>query len=185
MTGKIANSCGDFAIWQKGFFNEFCNVKQKQMKTSVKSVILTMLTLAMSFTLSAQNRSEAKNNKKMKAIELNSSEFKSLIYDFEKNPKEWVFEGEQPAVIDFFATWCGPCKMMSPVMDTLAGEFEGKVNIYKIDVDKEQQLAGLFGVRSIPTFVLIPKSGKPQILTGGMGIEQMRRLINEVCLENK
>ena len=105
------------------------------------------------------------------------------IYDYEKNPTAWKYEGDLPAVIDFYATWCGPCKMMAPVMETLAGEYEGRVRIYKIDVDKEQRLAALFGVRSIPTFLFIPQSGDPQHAMGAMDITQMRRIIDEVLLK--
>lgn len=118
----------------------------------------------------------------MKVIELNKEEFQHKVFDFEKNPDTWKYEGKQPAVIDFYATWCGPCKMMAPVVETLAGEYEGKVDFYKVDVDREQRLAALFGVRSIPTFVFIPREGKPQIATGAMDIAQMRKLIESTLL---
>ncbi len=86
----------------------------------------------------------------MKAIELTTTEFQKRIYDFRANP-EWKYEGDLPAVIDFYAPWCGPCRMMGPVMESLAEEYAGKVRIYKVNVDKEKRLAAIFRVRSIPT----------------------------------
>lgn len=126
-------------------------------------------------------RAETQNTKTMKAIELTEAEFKTAIFDYTKND-DWKYEGDLPAVIDFYATWCGPCKMMSPVMETLAGEYEGRVRIYKVDVDKERRLAALFGVRSIPTFVFIPRTGKPQHATGAMGIDDMRKIVDGTLL---
>lgn len=114
----------------------------------------------------------------MKAIELTNAEFLRKVYDYEKNPDGWKYAGARPAVIDFYAAWCGPCKMMAPVMETLAEEYQGQVDIYKVDVDREQKLAGLFGVRSIPTLIFIPKQGKPRHLTGAASIEQMRKAID-------
>lgn len=150
------------------------------MKTYFKHLFTVAAVVVMGLSsLSAACSPEAKKQKAMKATELNDAQFKAQIYDYEKHPDEFVFEGELPAIVDFFATWCGPCKMMAPVMDRIAGEYEGKLNVYKVDVDKEQGLAAIFGVRSIPTFVLIPKNGKPQIMTGAMGIEAMRKIIDE------
>ena len=76
------------------------------------------------------------------------------MYDFETNPNAWKFEGDKPAVIDFYATWCGPCKMMSPILDEISKEYEGKINVYKVNVDKEADLASVFGIRSIPSLCL-------------------------------
>ena len=140
------------------------------------------LAVMMAVSLSAQNPSGGKNSQKMKAVELNVEDFKSKIYDYTQSPKEWKFNGEMPAVIDFYASWCGPCKMMAPVMDTLAEEFKGRVNVYKVNVETAPEVAGIFRVQSIPTFVFIPKSGAPKLLTGGMGIEMMRSIIEENCL---
>ena len=120
----------------------------------------------------------------MKAIELTTAEFKEQIFDFSANDA-WNYEGELPAVIDFYATWCGPCKMMAPVMETLAGEYEGRVKVYKVDVDKENRLAALFKIRSIPNFILIPKEGEPQHANGAMDIAEMRRIIDTALLNKK
>ena len=113
----------------------------------------------------------------MKAIELTTTEFQKRIYDFRANP-EWKYEGDLPAVIDFYAPWCGPCRMMGPVMESLAEEYAGKVRIYKVNVDKEKRLAAIFRVRSIPTFLFIPMSGEPKHANGAMEIAHMRRIID-------
>lgn len=109
--------------------------------------------------------------------------FRERIFDFSANTA-WKYEGGLPAVIDFYATWCGPCKMMTPVMETLAGEYEGRIEVYKVDVDKEKRLAALFGVRSIPTFVFIPVRGEPQHANGAMDIAQMREILEGVLLDD-
>ncbi len=152
------------------------------MKLFVKSALLVVMAALFSVTAFAQKTTEAKNVKRMKATILNAEEFREKVYDYTKGGSEFKFEGERPVVVDFFATWCGPCKMMSPVMDELAGEFAGQVDIYKVDVDKAQEVAAAFGVRSIPTFVFIPKEGQPRISTGAMGIEVMRNYINKELL---
>jgi thioredoxin len=101
-----------------------------------------------------------------KPITLTKNDFIKRVMDYEKNKTEWVYKGDKPAIIDFYADWCGPCKKVAPVMEELAGEYAGKVYIYKINIDKEPELAGLFGVRNIPTFLIIPMKGKPQMSSG-------------------
>ena len=101
------------------------------------------------------------------AQHLTKKEFLEKIFDFE-NEKEWNFKGELPCIIDFYADWCGPCKMVAPVLDELSEEFAGKMNVYKIDTEAEQELAGAFGVQSIPSILFIPKDGKPQMAQGAL-----------------
>lgn len=110
---------------------------------------------------------------------LNESTFKEKIFDY-KNNSDWKFEGDLPAIIDFYADWCGPCKMVAPIMDQLAKEYDGKVNFYKIDTDKEQELAGMFGVSSIPSLLFVPKDEKPQMAVGALPKESMKKAIAEV-----
>ena len=101
-----------------------------------------------------------------KPIYLTRSEFIKRVMDFEKNKTEWIYKGDKPAIIDFYADWCGPCKKVAPVLEELAGTYAGKVYIYKVNIDKEPELAGLFGVKNIPTFLVIPMKGKPTISSG-------------------
>jgi thioredoxin len=93
--------------------------------------------------------------------------FKEKIFNYEDGG-EWKFRGDLPSVIDFYADWCGPCKMVSPVLEELSREYRGKVNIYKVNTEHEQELAGMFGVSSIPTIIFIPKEGQPQRAVGAL-----------------
>lgn len=152
------------------------------MKTIQKTMIGTAVALMLGIAASAQQPSETKKQQAMKAIELTTAEFQKQVYDFRANP-EWKYEGDLPAVIDFYATWCGPCKMMEPVMETLAEEYAGKIRIYKVDVDKEKRLAAMFHVRSIPTFLFIPMTGEPKTANGAMDVAQMRQIIDATLLK--
>ena len=130
----------------------------------------------------AQELSETEKRQPMKAIELTTAEFREQIYDYTKN-SEWKYEGELPAVIDFYATWCGPCKAMAPIMEQIAEAYAGRLRVYKVDVDKERRLAALFNVRSIPTFLFIPTQGEPRHANGAMDIAQMREIIDATLLK--
>lgn len=120
-------------------------------------------------------------NKKGKMEHLTVETFKTKVFDYEKN-KEWKFEGDKPAIIDFYADWCGPCKMVAPVLEELSNEYDGKVDIYKVDTEVEQELAAVFGIRSIPSILFIPKSGQPQMSAGAMPKEGFVQAINEILL---
>jgi thioredoxin 1 len=110
---------------------------------------------------------------------LTKESFLKKVFNFEKN-KEWKFEGNKPCLIDFYADWCGPCKMVSPILEELAQEYDGKVDIYKIDTDAEQELAGAFGIRSIPSVLFIPVNDRPQMAVGALPKEGYVKAINEV-----
>lgn len=114
---------------------------------------------------------------------LTTADFKRLVMDYEAHPQEWVFQGKRPAVVDFYATWCGPCKMTAPVVEKLAGEYAGKVDFYKVDIDKEQELASAFGIQSIPTFLFVPLNGAPTIQMGAMQREDFEKIIKAVLLK--
>ena len=98
---------------------------------------------------------------------LTKETFLSKVFNYEAN-KEWKFEGNKPCIIDFYADWCGPCKMVAPVLEELAKEFEGKLDVYKIDTEKETELASVFGIRSIPSLLFVPKNGPPQMAMGAL-----------------
>ena len=111
---------------------------------------------------------------------LTTSDFRKKIMDYEAHPDEWVFAGSRPAVIDFYTTWCGPCKMMAPVVESLAEKYAGKIDFYKVDIDQEPELASVFGIRSIPTFLFIPMKGKPTIQMGAMQKEDFEEIIGKM-----
>ena len=112
---------------------------------------------------------------------LTKADFLEKVFNYEVN-KEWKFEGELPALIDFYADWCGPCKMVAPVLEELSEEYAGKINIYKIDTEAEQELAAAFGIRSIPSLLFIPKEGQPQMAMGALPKENLKEAINSVLL---
>ncbi len=105
--------------------------------------------------------------------------FKEKIFDYEQG-KEWSFKGQKPAIIDFYADWCGPCKMVAPVLEELAKEYGGQLDIYKIDTEDQQELAAMFQIRSIPSILFIPAEGQPAMATGAMAKEQFKEAIKDV-----
>lgn len=94
--------------------------------------------------------------------------FLKKVWDYNNSPQEWKFLGDKPAIIDFYADWCGPCRIASPILEKIAAEYSGKIDVYKIDTEKERELAAVFGIQSIPAFLYIPKTGKP-VMTAGIG----------------
>lgn len=111
------------------------------------------------------------------------ADFLKKVYNYEASPNDWKFEGSRPAIVDFYATWCGPCKVMHPILEELSKEYSGKVDIYQIDVDKEQDLAAAFGIRSIPTLLMIPMKEEPRIMQGAMPKDQLKKAIDEFLLK--
>ena len=114
---------------------------------------------------------------------LSTAEFKKKVADYENQQKEWIFKGNRPAVVDFYATWCGPCRMMAPVVEQLAKEYQGKIDFYKVDVDKEQELAASFGIESIPTFLFIPVKGAPTAQMGAMQKADFETIIKSILVK--
>jgi len=115
------------------------------------------------------------------AEHITKNDFLTKIFDYEKN-KEWKFEGELPAVIDFWAEWCGPCRMVGPIIDELSAEYKGKVNFYKVNTEQEQELAQAFGIRSIPSLLFIPMTGQPKMAVGALPKEALKQAIDEELL---
>lgn len=147
----------------------------------IRKVMTAVIVLALAaFGCKAQNGTEKKDKKMKNTIELTQAEFLKKVADYEKNPNEWKYLGDKPALIDFYADWCGPCRMVAPVLEELAAEYEGKVIIYKVNVDREQELAALFGIRSIPTFLFIPMEGNPQMSSGAMGKADFKKRIDSL-----
>ncbi|MFH0990006.1 MAG: thioredoxin [bacterium] len=113
------------------------------------------------------------------AEHLTKQAFQEKVFDYEKN-KEWKYAGELPAVIDFWAPWCGPCRIVGPVIDELSKEYTGSVNFYKVNTEEEQELASAFGIRSIPSLLFIPKEGQPQMAVGALPKNNLKQIIDEV-----
>jgi len=113
------------------------------------------------------------------SVQITKQDFIDKIFDYE-NEKEWKFKGELPAIVDFYADWCGPCKMVAPVLEKLSEEFEGKLNIYKVNTEQEQEISAAFGISSIPSILFIPKDEQPQMAAGALPKETFKQLIKDV-----
>ena len=124
--------------------------------------------------LQTDNSIQAKNNNGLETpaeadgetVKLNKAKFLQEVWDYEASPKEWKYKGDKPAMIDFYADWCGPCKTAAPILEELSIEYSGKIVIYKVDTQVERELASVFGVSGIPAFLYIPMEGKPQMTSG-------------------
>ncbi|MCW3785651.1 thioredoxin [Plebeiibacterium sediminum] len=155
------------------------------MKNFLISTAISLFFLA---GISCTSEAKAKGNDNEKSdsgvIYLNKDTFKEKVFNYETN-KEWKYEGNAPAILDFYADWCGPCRMLAPVLNDIQKEYNGKVQIFKVDTDKEKELAGIFGIRSLPTIVFIPVDGQPQAVMGFRPKEDMEKIILEVLKVSK
>lgn len=131
------------------------------------------------------NNNKTEENMSKKTINLTRAEFLEKAANFEETPDKWVYLGDKPAIIDFYADWCGPCKMIAPILEELAAEYEGQIYIYKIDTEAEQQLAGEFGIRSIPTILFAPMGEEPQMTQGALPKDTFKKVIEEVLLKKQ
>jgi thioredoxin 1 len=114
---------------------------------------------------------------------LTKATFLEKVFNYEQH-KDWKFEGELPCIIDFYADWCQPCKVVAPILEELAEEYKGKINIYKVDTEQEVELAGAFGIRSIPSLLFCPSDGQPQMAMGALPKETFKQAIHDVLLKN-
>lgn len=112
---------------------------------------------------------------------LTKETFLTKVFDYEKN-QDWKFNGELPAIIDFWAPWCGPCRMVGPVLEDLSEEYKGKINIYKVNTDEEQELGAVFGIRSIPSILFVPMIGQPKMAVGALPKESLKQAIEKELL---
>lgn len=156
----------------------------------MKKILLISLMAILSFSSCQSKEAESQNKKeiktkidnKMGTIHLTKDEFLKKVANYETNPNEWKYLGDKPCLVDFYADWCGPCKAVAPILEELAKEYDGKIYIYKIDTEKEQELAGAFGIRSIPSLLFVPMTGKPQMSMGAMPKNQLKEAIDNVLL---
>ena len=114
---------------------------------------------------------------------LTQSSFKEKVFNYEEN-KEWKYEGNTPAIIDFYADWCGPCKIVAPILEELKSEYGDKLEIYKVDTEAERELAGMFGIQSIPSLLFIPLEGQPQMAMGALPKDTFKKAIGDVLKVN-
>lgn len=120
---------------------------------------------------------QAKNGKPVK---IDKADFLKYIYNYEKSPDKWVYEGSVPCIIDFYADWCGPCRRLAPILEDIAKQYKGKVIVYKVDTESQRELAAYFNIQSLPTIVFVPLNGTPQAAMGLMPKEEIEKIIGEV-----
>jgi thioredoxin 1 len=116
-------------------------------------------------------------------VHLTAKDFKEKVFNYETG-NEWKYEGNLPAIVDFYADWCSPCKMVAPILEDLALEYSGKIMVYKVNTENEQELASVFGIQSIPTLLFIPKEGQPQAAMGALPRQTFVNVIQDVLLKN-
>ena len=158
------------------------------MKTKVLTLVVAM---SMSLAVLACNSGQISDNAQatteqtvtVKAVHITKAEFLAKVMNYEKNPQEWIDLGDKPCLIDFYASWCGPCKRLAPVLDELAQEYAGEIYIYKVNTEQERELAAVFGIRSIPTLLFCPMGENPQVAQGALPKEQLKEAIDKVLLK--
>jgi len=155
------------------------------MKKNIKSLfsLTVILKLFLITSLSAGNPASTikESDNKVTIVYLTKETFKQMVFNYDKN-KEWKYEGTKPAIIDFYASWCPPCKQLSPLVEEIAQEYSGKIVVYKVDTDKEKILAQHLGISGLPTLLFIPTKGKPQASMGFIPKETIVRTINNILL---
>lgn len=137
-----------------------------------------MVLIAATFTANAQDKKE-----ESKVKHLTYNEFLKKVWDFEKDPNTFTYKGKLPAIVDFYADWCGPCRRVAPIMEKLAEEYDGKLLVYKINTEQERDLASAFQIKSIPTVLFIPMEGQPLMQVGALPEEGYRKVVTEQLLK--
>ena len=149
-----------------------------------KYIKVTLVIISINFLTFCSNNNNNKLNKTIKMEHLTKETFKNKVFNYETNT-EWKFEGELPCIIDFYADWCAPCKMIAPILEELSIEYKGKVNFYKVNTEEEEELSSVFGIKSIPSILFCPKTGQPQMSMGAMPKQSLVDAINDILLEKK
>jgi len=187
---KICKTIKNINIIGLQINNYSINKKNIKMRKIIgASLMLIAIAITSCAGKSKENNNEVNNTtnevKKMGTIHLTKAEFITKVANYDANPTEWKYLGDKPCIIDFYADWCGPCKTIAPILEDLAKEYDGQIYIYKIDTEKEQELAAAFGIRSIPSILFCPMGENPQMAQGAMPKESFKKAIEEVLLKKK
>jgi len=147
-------------------------------------LVLTGIIITILFVMESKTVAAAEGE----VVKIGNEQFKAQIMDYLKNPNEWKYAGKLPCIVDFYADWCGPCRIASPLLDELARKYKGKIIVYKVNTDQERELSQAFGISGIPTFLWVPRSGKPTMTSGiakspEATKEQFEKMINELLVK--
>lgn len=152
-------------------------MKTANSRLFFRQLALWVVPILFAFSVSCKANAQGDNSL---TIEVDAQYMKEHIYDFEASPSVFLYKGDKPAIIDFYATWCGPCRSLAPKLAKVAKEYEGKVIVYKIDIDKNPQLASHFGIESIPTILFVPIQGKPYLSKGNLPMGSIQQMIKKI-----
>ena len=151
----------------------------------MKRVLASLIVLFALFSTSCAQSKKEEKKEDTSVIQMDKQMFLDKVFDYTTGATEWKYQSSKPAVIDFYATWCGPCRMVAPILKDLAKEYGDSIVVYKVDTDKEKELSMAMGIQSLPTIVFIPQTGQPQIIVGAADKATFKRAINEVLLNKK
>ena len=144
----------------------------------MKKTILSLVIMSSCLLSCAQEQ-------KVEVRHITKAEFLQLVWNYEQNPDEWIYEGKLPCIVDFYASWCGPCKRLAPIMEELSEQYKGKIEFYKVDTEQERELAYFFQISSIPQVLYVPTKGDPTLTKGLYPKDEIVKIINDVLLKQK
>ena len=151
----------------------------------MKRILASLIVLFALFSTSCAQSKKEEKKEETSVIQMDKQMFLDKVFDYTTGATEWKYQGDKPCVIDFYATWCGPCRMVAPILKDLAKEYGDSIVVYKVDTDKEKELSMAMDIQSLPTIVFIPQTGQPQIIVGAADKATFRRAIDEVLLGKK
>lgn len=154
------------------------------MRKNVSAIILSTVLFFSGLSSVNANEPSGTGNAENGVITLDKSAFIEKVFDYEKN-QDWDYKGNKPAILDFYADWCGPCKKLSPLLEEIQSEYSGKLQVYKVDTEKSRELSAAFGIRSLPTIVFIPMNEEPRAVLGFVPKEELTRMITDILKVSK
>lgn len=145
--------------------------------------VVTMMSCASKNSNKTTESADSQKQEVVKPVEISSEQFASLVYDYNLPESEWKYLGDRPCIVDFYATWCGPCKMIAPILEELAAKYGNEIYVYKVDIDKSRNLVDIFKIQGVPTLYFIPQEGEHQVIVGSEEKEVLEGMVQNVLLK--